>query len=91
MFTSFYIFHQLICLHPTGVPFTYPRQAVFFVKLYNRYANTSESFVDLFLVGMRTLPYGVLAAFDPVSLLHLAARQAIAQNLILTVIFTGTH
>ena len=39
---------------------------VFFVKLYNRCANTLF-LLDLSLVGMRMLPYCFLPAFDPVS------------------------
>jgi hypothetical protein len=61
----FTFFAKLICLHPTEVPFTYARQVVFFVLgLATGVANTL--FVDLSLVGVRTLPYGFLAAFDPV-------------------------
>ena len=82
----FTFFAQLICLHPTGVPFTYPRQAVFLVKLCNRCVNTL--FVDLSLVGMRTLPYGIIAAFDPVSPTSGGNR---IKPFILTIIFTGAH
>ena len=63
----FAFFAQLICPHPTEVPFTYPRQVVFFVKFCNQLECVNTLFVDLSLVGMRTLPYGFLAAFDPVS------------------------
>ena len=61
-------FARLISLHFTEVPFTYPWQVVFYINCNtgNRCPNTLFV-LDHFLVGMRTLPYGFLAAFDPVS------------------------
>ena len=83
----FTFFAQLICPHPTEFPFTYPRRAVFFVKLYNRCVNTLFV-IDLSLIGMRTLPYGIVAAFDPVS--PTSGGNHI-KPFILTIIFTGAY
>lgn len=60
-------FAQLICFQTTGVSFTYPRQAVFFVLNCTTDVLINTVFVDHFLVGVRALPYGFLALFDPVS------------------------
>ena len=65
-FTAFHI------LRPTNLSLSH-RSSVYIcsasgllcIKFYDRYVDTL--FVDLSLVGVRTLPYGFLAAFDPVS------------------------
>ena len=66
MFSAFHILAQLIWFHFTGICFGDPGRAPL-CRLNSTTDMLTPSSLDLCLVGLRTLPYGILAAFDPVS------------------------